>query len=154
MKSLSINPKSDATPSSPWLQIHPALGISLMDHLFNKLDAMYPIRWRSAHPSETSVQNWRDTWAETFERKGITPQQIKTGIDECVELYDWPPSLKEFLTACRTVKPQAHRDFPLALAHKSTPESRQEGLRQLREAADKAFRDAADKAFAHSRMEA
>lgn len=147
MKNLSINTQPDEfIPSSPWLEIHPRLGISLMDHLYNKLDAMYPIRWRSAHQSEASLQSWRETWAEAFDRKGITLQQIKTGIDECVELYDWPPSLKEFLTACRTVKPQAHRSFPLALAHKSTPESRQEGLRRLREAAAQAF--------ANSRMEA
>lgn len=147
MKNLSINHQADEfEPSSPWLQIHPKLGISLMDHLFNKLDAMYPLRWRSAHSSETSVQNWRETWAEAFQKKGITPHQVKVGIDECSELYDWPPSLKEFITACRTVKPQAHRNFPLALAHKSTPESRQEGLRRLREAASAAF--------ANSRMEA
>jgi hypothetical protein len=147
LKNLSINTQSDEfTPSSPWLQIHPKLGISLMDHLFNKFDAMYPIRWRSALQSEASVQNWRETWADAFQKKGITPQQIAVGIDECVELYDWPPSLKEFIAACRTVKPAAHRNFPLALAHKSTPESRKEGLRKLHEAAAGLF--------AKSRMEA
>lgn len=120
-------------PASVWLRVHEPLGISLMDHLFNKLDVMYPIRWKSAYSSEIMVQNWRQTWAEAFDRKRITPEQIKTGLEECEELYKWPPSLPEFLAACRTVKPAAHRNFPAALTHKSSPEVNREGLRRLKE---------------------
>lgn len=104
-----------------------------MDHLYNKLDAMYPLQWRRAHTNEASIQNWRETWADAFDRKGITREQIAVGLSECLDLYDWPPSLKQFIDACKTVKPAAHRNFQPALTHKSSPEVNQEGLRRLRE---------------------
>jgi hypothetical protein len=140
LKNQSIKPHSEVTPSSQWLRIHPGLGISLIDHLYNKLDAMYPLQWRRAHTNEASVQNWKETWADAFDKKGITREQIAVGISECLELYDWPPSLKQFLDACRTVKPAAHRNFSPALTHKSSPEVNKEGLRRLLEMADKSLK--------------
>ena len=122
-----------------WLQKHPTLGVSLMDHLYSKLDAMYPIRWRSAHPNEISVNNWRDTWAEAFEEENIMPHQIKKGISECRRLYDWPPSLTEFLQACTTTVPMIHRDFPKGLVHKMTNKERKDGLKKLNLAKEKLF---------------
>jgi hypothetical protein len=108
-----------------------------MDHLFSKLGAMYPQRWANCFKTDAAIQDWRDTWAEAFDEERIQPHQVKAGISECRKLYDWPPSLTEFIKACRAVKPAAHRDFPLALTHKSSPEVNREGLRRLREAAGK-----------------
>ena len=107
-----------------WLQPHPTLGVSMMDHLYSRLDAMYPIRWRSAHPTEISVNNWRTTWSEAFEEERIMPHQIKNGITECRKMYDWPPSLTEFLKACATTVPVMHRDFPKEIEHKMTKKGR------------------------------
>jgi hypothetical protein len=137
MKKLSnINQQANV---SMWLQIHPQLGVTMMDHLFNKLDAMYPGRWISCYKNETSVQNWRDTWAEAFEDERLQPHQIKAGIAQCRKLYDWPPSLPEFLKACATVTPLMHRDFPPMLVHKMTPEQRKAGLEKVRQISEKLF---------------
>lgn len=138
MKSLS-NQKSEAKPESVWLRIHPALGVSMMDYLFNKLDAMYPGMWRHNYPTEISVNNWRDTWAEAFEEDRVLPQQVKTGIQQCRKLYDRPPSITQFIKACGYVEPQAHRDFKPMLVHKMTKEEREANLKKLHESARKLF---------------
>ena len=135
-KSLSTSQPNNV---SLWLQIHPTLGVTMMDHLFNKLDAMYPGRWVACYKNETSVQNWRDTWAEAFDEERILPHQVKAGISECRKLYDWPPSLTEFIKACRSVKPAAHRDFAPMLTHKMTKEDRETNLQKLREVSQKLF---------------
>jgi hypothetical protein len=138
MKSLS-NTKREVNQTSIWLQVHPSLGVSMMDHLYNKLDAMYPNRWASSFKSEGAIQSWRDTWAEAFDEERIMPHQVKAGISECRKLYDWPPSLTEFIKACKTTVPQMHRDFAPMLVHKMTPEERQAGLNKLKEMSEKLF---------------
>ena len=72
-----------------------------MDHLFNRLDGAYPNRWRAAFASEQAVANWRESWAEAFDEEGLLPQSIADGLRACRKLYDWPPSLAEFLKACK-----------------------------------------------------
>lgn len=84
-----------------WLTVHPKLGISLMDHLFNRLEGLYPSRWRAAFTSEGQIQNWREVWAEVFVEEGITPQDIQNGLTAVRKKHVWPPSLPEFLAACR-----------------------------------------------------
>lgn len=74
---------------------------SLMDRLFNRLDGAYPNRWRTAFANQTAIANWREAWAEAFEEEGLTVEEVKRGIVECRRRYDWPPSLPEFLKACR-----------------------------------------------------
>ncbi|WP_248322009.1 replication protein P [Caballeronia sp. Sq4a] len=86
---------------SKWHEPHPKLGISLMDHLFNRLDGMYPNRWRAAFQSEQAIANWRDSWAEAFDEDGVTTQMISDGIRACRKHYDWPPSVSEFIKACK-----------------------------------------------------
>lgn len=86
---------------SVWLDIHPKLGVSLMDHLFNKLDGAYPNRWRASFPNEQAIANWRDTWSEAFEEECVSTQMISDGLRVCRKTYDWPPSLPQFLKACK-----------------------------------------------------
>lgn len=86
---------------SAWLEIHPRIGVSLMDHLWNRLDGAYPNRWRAAFANEQAVQNWREAWAEAFVEEGIAPAEVKDAIARCRKSYDWPPSLSEFIKACR-----------------------------------------------------
>ena len=85
---------------SKWFQVHPALKVSLMDHLYNRLDGAYPHKWRSAFPNQTAIDNWMVSWAEEFEDSGITPEHIKAGLKACRTKYDWPPSCAEFIKAC------------------------------------------------------
>jgi hypothetical protein len=85
---------------SPWLDQHPTLGIALIDHLFNRFDGAYPNRWRSAFANADAIRNWRDAWAEAFDEEGVTPQMVADGLRACRRMFDWPPSLTEFLRAC------------------------------------------------------
>lgn len=96
-----MTPTVTTQPISRWLDIHPALGISMMDHLFNRLDGAYPHKWRSNFPSEQSIANWRESWAEAFEQEQLTPEDVKEGLKACRSRYDWPPSCAEFVKACR-----------------------------------------------------
>ncbi|MBN3757189.1 hypothetical protein G3N95_29905 [Paraburkholderia sp. Tr-20389] len=78
-----------------------------MDHLFNRFDGAYPNRWRAAFASEQAISNWRESWAEAFDEEGLTPQMISDGLKTCRKTYDWPPSITEFIKAC---KPQINVD--------------------------------------------
>jgi len=95
-----------STNSNPFLVPKPmqdpnARPLSIMDRLFNKLDGNYPHKFRSAFTSEQAIQNWRESWAEAFYEEGLNPHEIKAGIVACRRLYAWPPSLAEFIQACR-----------------------------------------------------
>lgn len=90
-----------ANPFSKWFDVVPSLGISLMDHLFNRLDGAYPHKWRSNFPNQQAIDNWCESWAEAFEEEGITPQDVKAGLKACRSKYDWPPSCAEFIKACK-----------------------------------------------------
>jgi len=87
---------------SAWLEPHPKLdGVALIDHLFNRLDGLYPHRWRSAFASDDAIANWRNAWADGFADEGVTLAEIKAGMKACRRRFAWPPSFAEFLSACR-----------------------------------------------------
>ncbi len=88
-------------PHSRWFEVHPALGISMVDHLFNRLDGAYPHKWRSAFSTQQAIDNWSESWVEAFEDEGITPGDIKAGLKACRSRYEWPPSCAEFIKACK-----------------------------------------------------
>lgn len=91
-----------STCENAWLVPHAKLeGISLMDHLFGRLNGMYPNKWRSNFRDEQAINDWKAAWAEAFDEDGITPHDVADGIKNCRRMYDWPPSLAEFLKACR-----------------------------------------------------
>lgn len=72
-----------------------------MDHLFNRLDGAYPNRWRASFPTDQAIANWRESWAETFDEAGLTPEEVKAGLKRCRTKHEWPPSVAEFVKACR-----------------------------------------------------
>jgi hypothetical protein len=89
------------SPLSVWLEPHPKLdGLALIDHLFNRLDGMYPHKWRSAFANDHAVANWRMAWAEGFADEGITLEEVRCGLRAC-RSQDWPPSFAEFFKSCR-----------------------------------------------------
>lgn len=93
---------SSTSPQNPWLEPHPALdGVSLIDHLFNRFDGMYPHRFRSAFSGDTAIENWRTAWADGFAKDRLSFAEIKAGMAFCRKNLDWPPSYPEFVKACR-----------------------------------------------------
>lgn len=107
-------PHVTTQPFSKWFDVHPGLGISMMDHLFNRLDGAYPHKWRSAFANQQAIDNFCESWAEAFEEEDITPNHIKNGLKVCRNSFDWPPSCAEFIKACKTVeKKEAAHVFAL-----------------------------------------
>ncbi len=93
---------SSTNQNDMWIRPHPALdGVALIDHLFNRLDGLYPLRWRSAFANDTAIANWRTAWAESLTDERVTMAEIKRGLAVCRKRIAWPPSFAEFLTACR-----------------------------------------------------
>lgn len=88
-------------PDSAWLLVHPKLGISLMDHLYNRLDGAYPGRWRKDFPDPQSVENWRESWVEAFEEEGITQADVAVAMRKVRKRFNWPPSIAEFIQLAR-----------------------------------------------------
>lgn len=72
-----------------------------MDHLYNRLDGLYPHKWRSNFPTPDAIENWSVAWAEAFEEEQIGPKAIKAGLKACRTRYEWPPSCAEFMKACK-----------------------------------------------------
>lgn len=82
--------------------------LSPMDRLWDRLDGMYPNKWRMQFANEQAIQNWRSAWAMAFAEDRITTQEVAAGLKVCRQQYDWPPSLTEFLKACRPpIEPEA-----------------------------------------------
>ena len=76
-------------------------GESVMDRLFRRLDGAYPNKWRANFPTPDAIDNWRISWAETFEDEKITLEEIAKGLKYCKTKLEWPPSCSEFIKACR-----------------------------------------------------
>jgi hypothetical protein len=97
-----LNLTNTANPFDVWFAPHAQLaGLSMMDHLFNRLDGAYPHKWRSNFPGQDAIDNWKTSWAEAFHDEGIAPADIKAGLKACRTRFDWPPSCAEFMKACR-----------------------------------------------------
>ena len=79
---------SSTAPQSVWLEKHPRLGVSLMDHLWNRMDGTYPNRWRAAFANEQAIENWREAWADAFSDERITPDEVRSTIAVCRKTYD------------------------------------------------------------------
>lgn len=76
-------------------------GESLMDRLFSRLDGMYPGMWAGKFTGPDSIKNWKEAWAEAFYEDGITHDEIGAALRALRRLGGFPPSLPEFLSACR-----------------------------------------------------
>ncbi|SDH26038.1 hypothetical protein SAMN05428952_100931 [Nitrosomonas sp. Nm132] len=76
-------------------------GRSPIEYLFDKLDMLYPNRWRGQFKSPEDHENWCQCWGEELDERNVTFDEVKRGLARCIELYDWPPSFPEFLKACR-----------------------------------------------------
>ena len=93
---------SSTASMNAWLSPQPALdNMALIDLLFNRLDGLYPNRWRASFRNEQAIANWREAWADGFVAEGLTPKDVREGVKACRTRFDWPPSFAEFVSACR-----------------------------------------------------
>ena len=77
-------------------------GISLIDHLWNRLSGTYGGRWLKDFPDMQSIENWKAAWAEALDEERVTPQEVAEGLRTCRRKFpDWPPAVGEFIQACR-----------------------------------------------------
>jgi len=101
-------------------------GQSLMQLLFERLSGMYPRRWRESFPMDRDVEAWENAWSQAFESRGFSAQTIKRGLQNCEEMFEYPPTITQFLKACTTPgrdEPVAPLDNPaLAYDAKFNPE--------------------------------
>jgi len=107
-----ITAKSSTAPpyaSEAWFTPSKALdGLAPIDHLFNRIDGLYPQRWRGNFKNDQSVTNWREAWVEGLVEEQINPNEVKRGLEHCRKYLAWPPSFAEFLSACRPpIDPEA-----------------------------------------------
>lgn len=101
---------TSSTPISPWLVKNERTGQSLMQVLFDRLTGMYPRRWRESFPKDPDVGSWERSWSQAFDSRGFTPQMIKRGLQNCEEMFEYPPTITQFIKACTT----PGRDEPVA----------------------------------------
>ena len=74
---------------------------SAIDHLFNRLDGMYPGQWMKNFPNPISIQNWKDECIRVFEEEGIRLPQLVEGLRACRRKHpDFPPSVPQLAAAC------------------------------------------------------
>ncbi len=77
-------------------------GISLIDHLWNRLSGTYGGRWLKDFPDMQSIENWKAAWSEALDEERVTPQEVAEGLRTCRRKFpDWPPAVGEFIQACR-----------------------------------------------------
>ncbi len=84
-------------------QFHSKLNCRLIDHLFNRLAMMYGKKWLDMFMTEESINGWKNVWAEMINTRGLTLEMIKRGLNNCIDMYDWPPTLPQFVKACETL---------------------------------------------------
>lgn len=111
-------------------------GKSLMDVLLERFTVMYPSS-QTFFITPQRIQVWMQVWAEDFEKHGITPEDIKRGLEECNKENDkFMPSLPQFIHWCKPpVIPKMHQNFP-KVEHRATPEGTKKGLEKLHIAAE------------------
>ncbi|SDX53332.1 hypothetical protein SAMN05216333_11210 [Nitrosomonas oligotropha] len=85
-----------------WLTTSPRFkGKKPIDYLFEKLDLLYPKRWKDQFASPSHVESWKQCWGEELDEMGITFEEVRVGLKRCITMYDWPPSFPEFIKSCR-----------------------------------------------------
>ena len=115
-----------------WFSPIPGKDFNAIELLYNRLDGMYPNRWRQSFADSKAVTNWQEAWVEAFIDEGICPQVLKRGLANCRLMYDYPPSLTQFLKACHEKSRHEKPDFDAPrLENKYTPAAPEEAAKHI-----------------------
>ena len=77
----------------------PSLPTSWMDRLFQRLSVMYGSKFLDMW-ANMDIQEVKRAWGEDL--AGYTADELKRGLEWC-KTQAWPPTLPQFMTACRPV---------------------------------------------------
>lgn len=100
---------------SAWFRPRAQLeNISVMTHLYNRLDGMYPNIWRANFKGAAAIDSWEKAWAEAFDEDGISMQMVADGLRACRARHDMPPSLPQFIKCCRATDDDQEKAFYIA----------------------------------------
>ena len=114
-----------------------------MEALWRRLEAIYGSKFSDQFGTAIEV------WFRTFQEKGLGTDDIKRGIDACIDSGDqFPPSLPAFLRMCKPLRAAAHVPFEpvprLSIEHrKQNAESLKQHLVELKRLIGKAPQDGA-----------
>jgi len=77
-----------------------------MEALWGRFEAIYGKKFAEEFGDAIEI------WFRTFQERGIKPEDIKRGIDACLDSGDqFPPSLPKFLRMCKPLRAAAHVPF-------------------------------------------
>jgi hypothetical protein len=104
-----------------------------MDVLLERFIVMYPASAQQFFITPERAKVWMAQWADDFLEEGITPDDIKRGLEGCKNHpSNFMPSLPMFLSYCKPpVIPIMHQSFP-KIGHRLTEEERKSGLQRLK----------------------
>lgn len=102
------------TTKSEWTSGNKNLGgISLISHLFNRLNIIYPGKIMHAYPTPEALKEAEDVWAEYLAEDKVTGAEVKTALMKCrtgARNNAFPPTYPEFMQLCRP-KPDYFTSF-------------------------------------------
>lgn len=102
--------KTSSTSQISWLTKSSKFkGKTPVEQLFDKLDALYPTKWKMQFKSALDLENWHQCWGEELDGFGVTFTEATEGLKKIIRVHrDWPPTFPQFLEACRpSVDPEA-----------------------------------------------
>ena len=84
----------------------------MLDHadikkLFTVLQARYGHKWTSTYDDPALMRIALSEWHR--ELRNLAPEDIRRGLTACDQ--DWPPTLPQFVAACKPLLSAAHRPY-------------------------------------------
>lgn len=109
-----------ATASASSTAKRPVLADSWIERLFQKFEDFYGTKW-AAQYGAFPRERVKRTWAEELGGFATKPEAIAAALD-AQKANQYPPTLPEFLAACREAAKRVGEPKPPALEHKLSPE--------------------------------
>jgi hypothetical protein len=95
-----------------------------MEALWGRFEAIYGKKFSEEFGNAIEI------WFRTFQERNLKPEDIKSGIDACLDSGDqFPPSLPKFLRMCRPLRAAAH--VPFEPAPRLSLENRKQNQQKL-----------------------
>ena len=104
--------------------------LSVVDHLFLKLAAIYGNAWKNLYKSSDFLQFSKQEWLESLVVFEVP--HIYAAIALCRESYRFPPSIPEFVECCRRIKKRASPFYKREPNKKATPSIAESNLAQIK----------------------